>query len=46
MLIEILRDGMGKAWTAMKWDGIEQKNMSHGQAWRFESKRNLTHCIL
>ena len=46
MLMGILWDGMGKAWTAMKWDGIEQKNMSHGQVWRFESKRDSTHFIL
>ena len=25
-------DGMGHVWTAMEWDGMEQKNMSHGQA--------------
>ena len=24
-------DGMRQAWTAMKWDGMGQRNMSHGQ---------------
>ena len=43
ILMAISWDGMGEAWTALKWDGIGQKNMSLGQAWRFESKRDLTH---
>ena len=25
-------NGLGQAWTAMEWDGMGQKNMSHGQA--------------
>ena len=36
----ILRDGMGQALTAMEWDGMGQKNMSHGQAWEDQHKHN------
>ena len=30
-------DGMGQAWTAMEWNEMGQKNMSHEQACIFQN---------
>ena len=37
---------MGQACTAMEWDGMGQKNMSHGQAWRLPLGPTLANFFL